>query len=437
MRAGADEHARRSARCAGERVAQSPTAIGTPTISASATARSTCSRSRAGGHERDREAGTARRRGGRSSSASRWTAGGRAPLRGEVTASGSHGARPSGPTDHSGLAPWTLPAGASRAGSEPSAPPVGRSTARAAAAGSASACGRAPRRRRRREAGERAHVGARDEDDHAASGPRRSAGAPSRCRRCPAIRTSRSTMSGSASRAMRSAVSPSADSPTSSKPGVRRTQRSRRLPEGAWSSTVSDPDRCRIGHAMHRRQPRRGDGNGAVPPGVRGDAAHCPRSGKVRAMPIRIALGEDSLIVREGVRQLLDGRPGGRGRRGRGRPRLAARRLRRASSPTSCSPTSGCRRRTPTRASASPTELRDTPSRDRRRGAQPVRRPDLRAGAARPRLGPPRLPAQGARAQPRRADRGDPRRRRRRLDDRPEDRRGARARARARPSARR
>ena len=73
-------------------------------------------------------------------------------------------------------------------------------------------------------------------------------------------------------------------------------------------------------------------------------------------------------------------------------------------------------------------ELRDSHPRDRRRRPQPVRRPDLRARAARARLGPPRLPAQGARPQPRRADGRDPRRRRRRLDDRPEDRRGARAR---------
>ena len=77
-------------------------------------------------------------------------------------------------------------------------------------------------------------------------------------------------------------------------------------------------------------------------------------------MPIRVALGEDSLIVREGVQQLLAVDPEVEIVAAVGGPALAPPGLRGASSPTSCSPTSACRPPTPTRASASPRELRDS-----------------------------------------------------------------------------
>ena len=75
-------------------------------------------------------------------------------------------------------------------------------------------------------------------------------------------------------------------------------------------------------------------------------------------MPIRVVLGDDSLLVREGLRQLLEAIP----RSKWSRPWATSSRCARpasASGPTSWSPTSGCRRRRPTRGSGSRGELRE------------------------------------------------------------------------------
>ena len=76
-------------------------------------------------------------------------------------------------------------------------------------------------------------------------------------------------------------------------------------------------------------------------------------------MAIRVALGEDSLIVREGIQQLLAVDPEVESSPRSGISLRCARRAR-ASTRTWSSPTSGCRRPTPTRASGSAAELRET-----------------------------------------------------------------------------
>ena len=75
---------------------------------------------------------------------------------------------------------------------------------------------------------------------------------------------------------------------------------------------------------------------------------------------LRLVLAEDNLLAREGLRSMLAAAPGLERGRGVRRLRRAARRRRRAPARRRCSPTSGCRRPAPTRASARPRELRRT-----------------------------------------------------------------------------
>ena len=115
---------------------------------------------------------------------------------------------------------------------------------------------------------------------------------------------------------------------------------------------------------------------------------------------IRVVLGEDSYLVREGCSQVLAGGAADRARGGVRRRRRAAARDRGAAA----------RRRADRHPDAADAHRRGhpagrpparDPSGDRRRRAQPVRRSRLRARAARVRLRRPGLPAQGARPRPR------------------------------------
>ena len=144
-------------------------------------------------------------------------------------------------------------------------------------------------------------------------------------------------------------------------------------------------------------------------------------------MTIRVLLAEDNALLRQGLERLL-GAPG-RSRAGRrgGQPARVAPVPRPSTVPTSSSATSACRR--PTRTRASPERRRSPPSAgDRRRAAQPARRGRVRGALPRAGFGAPRLPAQGARRR-RHANsstRSAPSHARR-LGDRPDGRRAARA----------
>ena len=149
------------------------------------------------------------------------------------------------------------------------------------------------------------------------------------------------------------------------------------------------------------------DHNGAGPPG-----------------PISVFLADDNLIVREGVRALINARRDLRGRRG-------GRRLRRARQRRRGHPAAGARHRHPDAADLPARGHRrrpggaQAPSRHRGRGAVPVRGPRVRGLAAGRGLGRLRLPAEGPgrRGQP--ARRRDPGGGDRRHRPGPVDRRGA------------
>ena len=143
-------------------------------------------------------------------------------------------------------------------------------------------------------------------------------------------------------------------------------------------------------------------------------------------MPIRVAIAEDNVLLRDGLARLISS-TAGFDLVGTCLPTTTScwpwsRNL----SPTSSSPTSACRRPAPTRASAPPAALRGS-------------HPDIgvvvlsqyvdagvRAGAAGRGLGAPRLPAEGAGRRRRRARRRHPAVATRRLGHRPEGGRAAR-----------
>ena len=91
-------------------------------------------------------------------------------------------------------------------------------------------------------------------------------------------------------------------------------------------------------------------------PGLGGDFP--PLRARPGATPVRVVLADDSVLLREGVARLLD--DAGFDVVGAGRERRGPAPARRGcTSPTSRSSTSGCRRRTPTRACARRSEIRE------------------------------------------------------------------------------
>ena len=153
-------------------------------------------------------------------------------------------------------------------------------------------------------------------------------------------------------------------------------------------------------------------------------------------MAIRVVLAEDNTLLREGIARLLERADGHRPGRHRGRPADAggAHRGRVARPRRHRHPHAAHRHRRghPDRGRAP----RRAPGRGGG-GAEPVRRPGLRAGAARRRLGGSGLPAEGAGERRRRPAGGDPGGRRRWLRDRLEGGRVARVdqAARGRPTS--
>ena len=219
--------------------------------------------------------------------------------------------------------------------------------------------------------GERLHVldvVAGDEDDHRVRPRRPSAGAPSRSRRAPASGRRAAPCRGRSRSTARDRLGARRRLAGEREPRRRRDQRARGLEEDRLVVDGEDLDGAHARQLSRRVATRTG-------------------ASRVGRMAIRVAVAEDSLLVREGICELLAHEPDvevvaavgdlpsleraiddGRARRRAHRHPHAARRHRRGH---------------PARRAAA----RHQPA-DRRRRAEPARRPGLRARAARARVRP-------------------------------------------------